>query len=193
MGVHLYATKWNDFVTEPNWNSPWTAPGWLYDASLGSVPQSSASPTREGPNTAGRGGPLWPYLKNVDIYWCPSVKTNAIATFNSRANKFSSVLMNGAVRGYGSAGSPPPGLSYRTTQFQPSDIIFWQALESNPGDWNDGSSSPNGGVTTIHNLGTTVGVVDGHVGFMKPDAFYAEQGLPTKNRLYCNPSSANGR
>jgi hypothetical protein len=100
--------------------------------------------------------------------------------------------MNGAVRGYGMNGNNgAPGGSYRTSQFKPSDIIFWQALESNSGDWNDGSSGPSEGVTKIHNLGTTVGVVDGHVEFMKTDAFYTEQAIPTPNRLYCNPNSPN--
>ena len=193
-GIHLYATDSDDFVAEPNWNGPWTLPGWLYDASPGSVPQPSAFPSREGPYTTGRGGLIWPYLKNVDIYWCPAVKTNTIATFNARANKLSAYLMNGAVRGYGMNGNVgPPGGSFRAGQFGPNDIIFWQASEANSGDWNDGSSSPTEGVTTIHNLGTSVGVVDGHVEFMKTDAFYTEQALATKNRLFCRPDSANGR
>ena len=71
-------------------------------------------------------------------------------------------------------------------------IIFWQALETNPGDWNDGSSSPAEGITRMHNKGTTVGLVSGGVEFMNTDAFYAEQALPTKNRLFCSPNTANG-
>jgi hypothetical protein len=129
-------------------------------------------------------------LKNAGIYRCPAEKTNTIASFNSRANKLTSFLMNGAVRGYG--GGAPAG-SYLTSQFGPDDIIFWQAFENNPGDWNDGSSAPNEGVTRIHNLGTTVGVVDGRVEFMKTDAFYNEQALVTKNRLFCSPRTPDGR
>ncbi len=182
--IHLYSTEFTDFLPEPNWNSPWVARGWLFDASGGSVPQ----PNPANPEQPYLGGVLWPYLKSAGIYRCPSEQTNAIPTFNSRANKLGSFLMNGAVCGYGAIG----GKSYRTTQFNPDAIIFWQALEFNAGDWNDGSSAPNEGVTKIHNLGTTVGVVDGHVEFMKTDAFYAEQALVTKNRLWCSPNTANG-
>ena len=186
MGIHLYSSEANDYLPEPNWNSPWVARGWLYDASGGSVPQ----PNPANPELPYQGGLLWPYLRSAGIYRCPAEQTNVIATFNARANKLTSFLMNGAANGYGNAGS---GKSYLTTQFDPSAIIFWQAAVSNPGDWNDGSSSPNEGVTTIHTLGTTVGVVDGHVEFMKTDAFYTEQALAAKNRLYCSPRTANGR
>ena len=125
----------------------------------------------------------------MTLYRCPAERTDLIPSYNSRAQKWSSFLMNGAVCGYGAIG----GSSYRTTQFDPNDIIFWQALESNPGDWNDGSSSPNEGITTVHNKGTTMGVVDGHVEYMKTTAFYTEQALVTKNRLFCNPGTPTGR
>jgi len=186
MAIHLYSTEANDYLPEPNWNAPWVLRGWLFDASAGSVPQ----PNLADPELPYRGGLLWPYLKNAGIYRCPAEKTNTIASFNSRANKLTSFLMNGAVRGYG--GGAPAG-SYLTSQFRPDDVIFWQAFENNPGDWNDGSSAPNEGVTRIHNLGTTVGVVDGRVEFMKTDAFYNEQALVTKNRLFCSPRTDNGR
>ena len=189
MAIHLYSTEFTDSLPEPNWNAPWVARGWLFDASGGSVPNPAVAPYNASPELAYAGGVLWPYLKNVGIYRCPAEQTNTIATFGSRGNKLTSFLMNGAVCGYGAIG----GSSYRTTQFRPDDIIFWQALETNPGDWNDGSSSPAEGVTKLHNLGTTVGVVDGHVEYMKTEAFYTEAGLATKNRLFCNPLSANGR
>ena len=47
-------------------------------------------------------------------------------------------------------------------------------------------------MTRMHNKGTTVGLVSGGVEFMNTDAFYAEQALPTKNRLFCSPNTANG-
>jgi hypothetical protein len=77
--------------------------------------------------------------------------------------------------------------------FRQDSIIFWQALETNPGDFNDGSSSPNEGITKTHSIGTTVGVIDGHVEYMKTVAFNRELQIPTKNRLWCNPATVNGR
>jgi hypothetical protein len=72
-------------------------------------------------------------------------------------------------------------------------IIFWQALETNPGDFNDGSSRPDEGITQLHSRGTTVGVVDGHVEYLKTVKFYEEVNVPIKNRVWCNPGTADGR
>jgi len=189
LAITLYASDSDDFLPEPNWNAPWTAKGWLYDASGGTVPNPFVAPYLTNPQLAYSGGLVWPYLKVADIYRCPAERTNAIPSFPSRNQKLTSFLMNGAVCGYGAIG----GSSYRIAQFTPTDIIFWQALETNPGDWNDGSSSPAEGITKIHNMGTTVGIVSGSVEFMKTDAFYTEQALVTKNRLFCSPRTANGR
>jgi len=39
-----------------------------------------------------------------------------------------------------------PG-SYKAPQFRQDAIIFWQALETSSGDFNDGSSDPTEGIT----------------------------------------------
>jgi hypothetical protein len=97
--------------------------------------------------------------------------------------------MNGAVNGYGLIG----GSSYKVGRFRQDAIIFWQALETNPADFNDGSSNPDEGITKLHDLGTTVGVVDGHIEYMKTVKFYEEEAIVSKNRLYCSPGSVSGR
>ena len=133
-------------------------------------------------------GLLWDYIGNANVYRCPLDKTDA-PTWSSRAQKLASYLMNGAVCGYGNIA---PG-SYKAGEFQQDAIIFWQPLETNPGDWNDGSSRPNEGITRLHAEGTTVGVVDGSVEYLKTVNFYLEMNLPTKNRLCCNPGTTDGR
>jgi len=35
--------------------------------------------------------------------------------------------------------------------------------------------------------------IDGHVEFVKYDAWKKESELPYKNRMYCNPGTVNGR
>src|SRR4051812_21981701 len=42
--MHMYSLDFNDYLPEPNWNSPWLRKGWLYDASKGSVPDVSRPP-----------------------------------------------------------------------------------------------------------------------------------------------------
>ena len=186
--THMYIGESREYLPEPNWNSPWLRPGWLYDASTGTVPDLTAAPYVANPQLAYRSGLLWDYIKNMNVYRCPLDRTN-LPAWKSRAQKLTSYLMNGAVGGYGKI-SPN---SYKAMQFRQDAIILWQALETNPADWNDGSSSPEEGVTKLHSLGTTVGVVDGHIEYLKTAKFYTEINIPTKNRLFCNPGTVNGR
>jgi prepilin-type N-terminal cleavage/methylation domain-containing protein len=195
MSMHMYAMDYRDYLPEANWNSPWKVRGWLYDATLGSVPNLLVAPYNANPQLAYQGGLLWDYLKNMAVYRCPLDKTNT-TTWSSRAQKLSSYLMNGAVDGYGEP--PTPGRiapnSYRVTAFRQDAIIFWQPLETNPGDWNDGSSSPTEGITKLHSVGTSVGVVDGHVEYMQTVKFYAEANITGKpSRVWCNPGTSDGR
>jgi prepilin-type N-terminal cleavage/methylation domain-containing protein len=187
IAMHMYINDSREFLPEPNWNSPWTKPGWLYDASKGTIPNPSVAPYNTNLKLAYESGLLWEYVKNYAVYRCPADKTNA--SWNTRAQKLSSYLMNGAVCGFGSI-SPN---SQKAGSFKQDAIIIWQALETNPGDFNDGSSSPNEGITKLHSLGTMVGAVDGHVEFMKTVNFYKEVNITTKNRVWCNPLTANGR
>ena len=183
--MHLYAGDNKDFLPDPNWNSPWISRGWLYDATPGSPPPLESRPYSTNPQLAYQGGLLWDYIKNIGVYRCPNDKTN-LNNWISRAQKMSSYLMSGVAGNNG--GSP-----FKTFQFRQDAIIFWQALETNPGDFNDGSSSPGEGITKSHSVGTTEGVVDGHIEYLKTAAFYAEEAKPQKNRLYCRPTSADGR
>jgi prepilin-type N-terminal cleavage/methylation domain-containing protein len=188
LASHIYSGDFQDYLPDPNWNQPWIARGWLYDARGGSVPNLSAAPYNTNPQLAYQGGLLWDYLKTTSVYRCPSERTDDKSlNFISRAQQFSSYLMNGAVNGYGLITS-----SYKTSQFRQDAIIFWQALETNPADFNDGASRPDEGITKLHALGTTIGVIDGHIEFMKTVKFYEEEGILVKNRLWCSPGSANG-
>ena len=187
LAMHLYINDSREFLPEPNWNSPWLKKGWLYDASLGSVPNLLAAPYNANPIAAYQTGLLFEYIRGMGIYRCPLDNTN-LPTWKQRSQKLSSYLMNGAVGGYG--GISPN--SYKSSQFRQDAIIYWQALETNPGDFNDGSSAPDEGITKLHTKGTTVGVVDGHIEYIKTVKFYQEANNPLKNRLWCSPGSANG-
>ena len=188
LAMHLYAGDFADYLPEPNWNSPWVRKGWLYDAALQSPPDISRAPYATNQTSAYATGLLFPYTGSIGIYRCPLDRTNT-AGWRGRAQKMSSYLMNGAVCGFG--GISPN--SYKVSQFQADAVIFWQALETNPGDFNDGSSSPAEGITKLHSVGTTIGVVDGHIEYLKTLKFYAEGNSNTKNRLWCNPATSNGR
>jgi len=189
LGIHMYSNDYREFLPEPNWNSPWSRPGWLYDASRGTVPDPTSAQYRTNEATAYMSGLIFDFVgKNHRLYRCPADRTNAPA-WRNRAQKLSSYLMNGAVCGYGRIAPN----SFKTTQFRADSIIFWQALETNPGDFNDGSSAPDEGITKLHSFGTTVGAVDGHVEYLKTLKFFEESRDPRKNRLWCSPATTNGR
>lgn len=187
LAMHMYINDFREFLPEPNWNSPWVRRGWLYDAAAGAPPNLLAGPYRTDQQAAYQTGLLWDYIRAMGVYRCPLDNTN-LPTWRLRAQQMSSYLMNGSVCGFGKI-SPN---SYKATQFRADCVIFWQALETNPGDYNDGSSSPDEGITKLHSLGTTIGVVDGHIEFIKTINFYKEVNSPGKNRLWCSPATVNG-
>ncbi len=184
LSMHLYAGDNQDFLPDPNWNSPWIRRGWLYDASKGSVPNLAATTYRSNYVLAYQGGLLWDYVKTMSVYRCPAEKTNAPA-WTARDQKLSSYLMNGLA---GNTGGNP----FKTSQFRQDSIVFWQAKDDNAGDYNDGSSWPTEGITTLHSAGTTIGIVDGHIEYIKTKNFYLEEAKPGKNRLYCRPTTVDG-
>lgn len=193
--AHLYAGDNNDKMTHPNWNPPWTdaagrpLPGWLY------TPVGGAPP---GVNTAGAydGGLLWQYIKNRNVYWCPTDLATNTPGYYARANRLSTYIMSGAVCGFGRI---PEG--YKITRFQQDAYISWEPNEFAPGGstaYNDGSSYPDptqdGALGRRHGkLGGIVMVVSGSVEFVKYTKWATLALSTSKNSVWCNPESADGR
>ncbi len=170
----------------------------LYAPVNNQVPNLFAAPYTTNVNLAYQGGQLWPFMGTVGSYRCPSDKTNT-ATFRARANKLSSYVENGAVCGYGSL--KPDGNAYKLTDFAPDAFMMWEPDSAHPTPgygYNDGSSYPDpavdGALGRRHGkMGGIVLAVDSHVEFIKYEVWKREAQLPTKNRMFCNPGTANGR
>jgi len=190
LGVAMYSTDFKDFLPDPNWNPPWSSRGWLYDGRLGAVPNLAVAPYNTNPKLAYEGGLVWESVKTRNVFYCPSERTNAIPTWATRANKLTSYLMNGAVVGFGAVTVP-----VKINRFRVDDILLWQSFEHNPGDWNDGSSRPNEGITrTAHRGNVPIGNVGGSVESMKTLTFTALANQTFKNRVWCYPGNqATGR
>ena len=183
LATHLYANDYDQYLPDPNWNAPWVRRGWLYDASSGSIPL----PQKRNPLLPYQGGLLWTYIKDTRTYFCPDDNTNTLA-FSLRPNQLSSYIFNGVA---GNQGQAP---TLKVTAFRQQDaVIFWQALETDPAEYNDGSSWPTQGITRLHNKGTTLGLVDGGVIYMLTAEFYQYANAPGPNPLWCNPTSQNGQ
>jgi prepilin-type N-terminal cleavage/methylation domain-containing protein len=197
LATHMYTIDNQDKMPNPNWNPPWV-PGWLYAPVGSAVPNLFGKPYTTNAALAFQGGQLWPFMGTVASYRCPLDKTNT-ATFKARPNKLSTYVENGAICGYGAL--KPDGNAYKQADFAQDAFIMWEPDDSNPilgYGYNDGSSAPDpavdGGLGKRHGkLGGIVLAVDGHVEFVKYDAWKRESELPGKNRMYCNPGSSNGR
>jgi len=205
LATHMYLNDSRDKMPYPNWNPPWTVPGWLYDPIPGgAVPNLAAAPYNVNPRLAyegtpgnpagpgGQGGQIWPYLKNMAAYRCPLDKTNAPG-YLGRVNKLCTYIQNGAICGYNLA-----GISYKQAAFRQDAFMSWEPDDRGTGyGYNDGASYPDpavdGGLGGRH--GKVGGIVlnfSGSVIFVKSNIWYLEAKDVNKNRLWCNPATANG-
>src|SRR2546423_15505404 len=52
LAMHMYINDWRDYVPQPNWNSPWGRPRWLYDGSRGRPPDPTPGTYNTNPQNA---------------------------------------------------------------------------------------------------------------------------------------------
>jgi len=127
--------------------------------------------------------------KLASVYRCPTHKGEP-AEFTG-TERLTSYLMNGCVRGYGRE-----RVSYRVDLFRPEAIIFWETDENTGrtgSEWNDGSSTPDEGITDRHGDGLTVGRIDGSTRWVTQvqwDAWVADRDA---NPAWSNPTTDSGR
>jgi prepilin-type N-terminal cleavage/methylation domain-containing protein len=189
----MYLGDNNDQISPPNCGGAAASvnaslpAGWLYKPG-----ESVASKgTYYGPEK----GLFYSAMKSWKMYMCPLHKTNTAAWKQSNI-KFTSYLMNGAViNGSGafdwSAGSA--GKTFKSTAFLPTDMLFWETDERDPGYFNDGASQPSEGFSKRHSKGAILGLMGGHVQFLKWDTYYQLLADQNRNSLWCYPKSRSGR
>jgi len=192
----MYLHDNNDYIEPPNCggNSGLLTPaypaGWLYKPGQ-AVPGGANGTNYYGPSR----GLLYPAMLNWSMYMCPLHRTNTLAWRLSDV-KFTSYLMTGCVINGSqsfdwSAGSW--GHTYRSTDFKPTDMLFWETDENDPGYFNDACSVPSEGLTKRHSQGAIIGMMGGHVEFIKWPRYYQILADPNKNSLWCYPGSVDGR
>jgi len=193
---HMYLTDFNDRIEPPNCggddglvNSSLPA-GWLYKP-------GEALPGIPGPNqTNGPSkGLFYQAMNNWSLYRCPLHRTNSIA-WKASSVKFTSYLMNGCVINGQKAFDWPAGAlgkTYKSSAFKATDMLLWETYEGDPNYFNDGSSEPREGLTKRHSTGAIIGMMGGHVQFIKWKKYYQLLADPMKNSLWCYPGSLDGR
>jgi prepilin-type N-terminal cleavage/methylation domain-containing protein len=178
LAEQMYIQDNRDFVTDPNWGFD-ARPGWLYQDYNGAPPAITN-------RTWVEKGLLRSAIRDDKPFFCPLDPTNS-PFWRQRDMKLSSYILNGSIIAFGGKSVP-----YKASQFHANDIILWQANEKSSGDFNDASSSPDEGITKIHNLGLLVGEIGGAVEYMKYKAFEQEaQRHP--GRLWNVPGSKDGQ
>jgi prepilin-type N-terminal cleavage/methylation domain-containing protein len=161
--------------------------GWLYKPGE-ALPRGTNYP---GPTK----GHFYSVVQSRKIYMCPLHKTNTAAARASTI-KFTSYLMSGVVinsRDSFDWSAGAAGQTFKASAFQPTDMLFWETDESDPGYFNDGSSNPSEGFSKRHNTGAIVGLMGGHFEYLKWKRYYQLLAEPNRNSLWCFPNSRNGR
>jgi len=187
MALQMYAEDFRDSTPWPNWGSKY--PGWLYTPVDGQPPDPSGDPMG-----VYAGGSLWPYVKNIKIYWCPLDDTNT-PYFPQRLEQLSSYIMNGATIGY--CQRPPISKTHKLSAMNPSAYATWEPSDHPPYDpasvFNDGASFPipEEGPSKRHGSGCNVSSFDGHAQLLKFSVFLREQ-HDTPGLLWCDPDTADG-
>ncbi len=189
----LYLGDNTDRIAPPNCGgssgaaNPGLPAGWLYKP-------GEALP-RNGTNYGPQKGLFYPAMTTPKMYMCPVHRTNT-AAWRASTIKFTSYLMSGVVINSSSSfdwaiGSA--GGTFRASAFQPTDMLFWETDEADSGYFNDGSSSPAEGFSKRHNTGAIVGLMGGHIEYLKWTRYYQLLADPTRNSLWCFPNSKDGR
>jgi len=180
--VNLYADDNTDYLPLPNWDNQGPLADGKYHAGWLYLPQS-------GRNSLQKDGQLWPFLKEPKLYICPADDPSK----RTHGQKFSSYVMNGAVSGYMFGWNNPAAPTVRLAAFQPGDCCFWEEDVTKPTAFNDGSNSPDEGVSDRHSAGGIEAQFSGTVDYVRLTDWMNEVASANRNRLWCYPNSPDGR
>jgi prepilin-type N-terminal cleavage/methylation domain-containing protein len=194
VALHVYTSDNKDVLTWPNWDYGGAMPdgtaraGWLY------TPNLAATSTNV---FQAQTGLLWNALHASKSYLCPmdrpdqTLYSKHYDKVTQRAQQLSSYIMNGAVIGF-RTGYKSNSLPVKILQMQPGDCVLFEADDSDPWYFNDGSSWPSEGITARHLQGATLAAVEGSASYIRDDEWLNEVNYTNKNHLWCYPGSGDG-
>jgi len=176
-----YAGENRGCLPYPNWAnmaSGYMGAGWLYLPVAGQPFTATTEQT----------GVLWPWMKNPGFYKC---QLDHGPFLPGSVHLMTSYIMNGAVIGF-RTGYKSNSLPVKILQMQPGDCVLFEADDSDPWYFNDGSSWPSEGITARHLQGATLAAVEGSASYIRDDEWLNEVNYTNKNHLWCYPGSGDG-
>ena len=214
LSCRMYADDYDDAAPFPNWgpvvnSGGVNVVGWLYSNNSTADVYSTSPPSTNiyavAPTGTAQGSLLWKYIgQNPNTFKCPfdykgpqpfkkGPGAPGVGYWERRPNQVSSYAMNGTVCSFGNGSYMPGNKSQRYNAFSTGDYMFWETGVNSDFWFNDGSNFPSEGIAERHGTGAIIGAFGGHIEFIKTDDYYSLQANTTKNPLWCNPLTANGR
>jgi prepilin-type N-terminal cleavage/methylation domain-containing protein len=236
MGIanNMYAGDNSDHMAFANWDGGSASgegprnPGWLYQAGNAAggngtgIPSPFAAAWSNAPQSAWASGAWFPYVNNMNSYYCPVDIQSPTYVRKQRNDELSSYVMNGAVVYYGEGPdqtTPPWKMTKITDIWSTSCYLLWEPDENtlgylNPGafEFNDGSNYPEApggyeglqtgaegeGIGPLHGKdGGNIMALDGHVDYIVTNVFkrisnYYGSGPGGKGFLWWSPAKPAG-
>ncbi|QDU71718.1 type II secretion system protein [Mucisphaera calidilacus] len=186
IATSVHTTDHDGFFPWTNWdngrqNASANIPaGWLYDVDRRVNPGGEYVP--EDLET----GTMFRYIRTSDMWRCPLDEPEEDAP---GSRKITSYVMNGAINSYTQRQDIPP---VRVSHLRGNALIFWELDEEAPaGAWNDGSNSPDEGISRRHQGSGTATFVDGSVRTIPWDQ-WIEDLTVAPGPLWCDPRLEDG-
>jgi prepilin-type N-terminal cleavage/methylation domain-containing protein len=185
LSTHMYLHDYTDTLPYTSWSSDtYNVPNWCYTRVSGVPPDKVEQ------------GQLWPYHNQARLYWCPLEMTNS-SLFRARDMQVCSYMMNGSISGFTTAPTGKPWISYKYALFKSDRMMYWEADEQQPSNYDNVTSKPNEGVSRRHNTGVVMGIFGGQTEYMKYKTYVQEAGIGgfagiRPGRFWCNPGSLTG-
>src|SRR5688572_24841878 len=131
LATQMYVSDNNDQMPYTSWSSgSFDVPNWCYTRIQGNIPDHTVAK-----------GQLWNYHNTRQLYFCPLDQTNT-TFFRQREMKVSSYMMNGAISKY-TTGPRGNYTTYKVTEFNPTSMLYWEADEKLPSNYDNVASTPN--------------------------------------------------
>ena len=183
----MYMNDYEDYMPYPGWSSgTLNLPNWAYTRKVNS---QNGRPAVDYVHES----QLYPYHSNSNVLKCSMdylVKNRVHKNFKLRQQQVSSYIMNGAFCEYKINLGAKPGMTYKANQFEPGDVVYWEAHSDDFRAYDNATSRANEAVAKRHKEGFVAAFLDSHVEFVKHKIWAVETKYNPKggNRWWCSPN-----